>query len=427
VRIVVTGATGLIGSAVVARLAADGHTTVACVRTPGRRPLAAHEVAVADLATATESDWQAIVARADAVVNCAGVLQDSPRDSTDAAHASGPARLFAACERAGTRRVIHFSAMGVDRGALSSFSRSKLAGDEALMSTGLDWVILRPSVVVGRPAYGGSALFRGLAALPVLPTMPETGALQVVQLDDVVETVRRLLQPGAPSRVALEVAGPERLSMPAVVESYRQWFGWPKQRRLPLPRWLAGLFYGAGDVAGLLGWRPPMRSTAQAEIVRGAVGDTQAWSKATGIVPRGLRDALALEPPSVQERWFARLYFLKPLIIGVLALFWFTTGVVALGPGWEFGMSLMRDGGAGAWGPAIIVAGALADIAIGLGIAWRRTTRLALWTAIAISLTYAVVGTYMLPRLWADPLGPMLKIWPIIVLIMVALAVEDDR
>ena len=44
-----------------------------------------------------------------------------------------------------------------------------------------------------------------------------------------------------------------------------------------------------------------------------------------------------------------------------------------------------------------------------------------------ISIAYAVIGTILVPRLWTDPLGPMLKIWPIMVLNMVALAIREDR
>lgn len=61
-------------------------------------------------------------------------------------------------------------------------------------------MILRPSVVIGRPAYGGSALMRGLAALPVQPVLANTGPLQPVWLDDVVQTIVFFLHPDAPSR-----------------------------------------------------------------------------------------------------------------------------------------------------------------------------------------------------------------------------------
>src|SRR5690606_5456443 len=107
------------------------------------------------------------------------------------------------------------------------------------------------------------ALFRGLAALPILPEMKNTGALQVVQLDDVVTTVAFFVHPDAPSRLALELAGPEQLSMSDVVAHYRNWFGWRSARRVIIPDFLSGLLYRAGDAAGWLGWRAPVRSTAR--------------------------------------------------------------------------------------------------------------------------------------------------------------------
>jgi hypothetical protein len=146
------------------------------------------------------------------------------------------------------------------------------------------------------------------------------------------------------------------------------------------------------------------------------------------ISPKGLGEFLAAEPASVQERWFAAMYLLKPVTFVVLCLFWVSTAWVSMGPGWEYGIGLMREGGVeGRMAALTVIAGALSDLAIGLAIAYRPTSRYGLYAAIAISLTYAVIGTILVPRLWADPLGPMLKIWPIIVLHFVALAILKDR
>jgi MFS superfamily sulfate permease-like transporter len=91
-------------------------------------------------------------------------------------------------------------------------------------------------------------------------------------------------------------------------------------------------------------------------------------------------------------------------------------------------MSLMREGGASETvGAFAVVAGALADIAIGLAIAYRPTARYGLYAALLISLSYAAIGTWLVPRLWSDPLGPMLKIWPIMALNLMALAIHEDR
>ncbi len=429
-RVLLTGASGLIGSAVLARLRAEGHEIVAVTRSGGsadRWQFASRWVAM-NIARATKpEDWLPHLADVDAVVNCAGVLQDSPRDSTAGVHTHGIAALFAACERAGVRRIVHLSAIGVDRDAPTPFSRTKLAGDKVLMACDLDWVILRPSVVVGRMAYGGSALFRGLAAMPVLPVVPDTGPLQIVQLDDVTRTILFFLRPEAPARMVLEIAGPEQLAFSDVVETYRRWLGWPRARRIIMPRWAAHAMYRLGDLLGFLGWRPPMRSTAGREIVRGATGDPSEWVRLTGITPQSLEAALAAEPASVQERWFARLYFLKPVVLGGLSLFWILTGLISLGPGYKAGVHLMEEAGAGRLADAGVVAGAVADIVVGLVFAFRRTARPALYAAIGVSIFYGVAATALAPILWSDPLGPLLKIAPILVLNLVALAILSDR
>jgi uncharacterized protein YbjT (DUF2867 family) len=424
----IAGGTGMIGSAVLARLARDGHEAVAVVR-PGMpmfRPQAARLVSL-DVAKTSVADWLPHLGGIDAVVNCAGVLQDSPRDATSGVNNEGASALFEACERSGIQRVVHLSAIGVDRAAPTPFSRSKLAGDKALMTRNLDWVILRPSVVVGRTAYGGSALFRGMAALPVLPVPPDTGPLQLVQLDDLVLTISFFLRRTAPSHLAVEIVGPERLHFGDVVRAYRRWLGWPAARTLALPPWVSALLYRCGDAIGWLGWRSPMRSTARKEIGRGAVGDPDRWMRLTGIIPLSLEEALAGEPASVQERWFARLYFLKPVVLGLLSLFWLVTGVISLGPGWSSGPALLGGTGLEALSGPLTLAGGLADVAIGTGIACRRTSRAALIAAVAISVLYLMVGTVLLPGLWADPLGRYVKVVPIIVLTMVALAILGDR
>jgi uncharacterized protein YbjT (DUF2867 family) len=429
-HILLIGASGLIGSAAAARLKRDCHQIIAVGRGggPAARRVPADRWVKLDLREATTVEaWLPHLAGIDTVVNCAGVLQDSPRDSTARLHRDMPFALWRACETAGVRRVVHLSALGADRCDLTPFSRTKREGDEALAASGLDWVILRPSVVVGGPAYGGSALFRGLAALPLLLRPAESGPVDVVQLDDVAETVARLVRAGAASRVTLELAGPDRLAFADIIAAYRRWLGWKPARVVVAPDWLMGLAYRAGDALARLGWRPPVRSTAGREIRRGATGDPGEWRRITGIEPQSLAAALAANPASVQERWFARLYLLKPVAVGTFALFWLLTGLISLGPAYQRATAYMVLGGGGPLSEPSVIAGALADIAVAFGIAWRPTTKPALWAALGLSVFYLVAGTILLPQLWSDPLGPMMKIWPILALNLLCLAILDER
>src|SRR5690606_19488801 len=76
--------------------------------------------------------WRPHLEGVEAVVNCAGVLQDGAGDDTRGVHVDGIAELYRACEEAGIRRVVHLSAIGADREALSPFSATKKEGEQAL-------------------------------------------------------------------------------------------------------------------------------------------------------------------------------------------------------------------------------------------------------------------------------------------------------
>lgn len=428
-KILVIGGTGFIGSALVGRLVGSGHRVRVAVRSRNRiaRKLPA-ELTVIDLAAATDpEDWRELLQGIDAVAYCAGVLQSSSTGTAAAVHIDAPSALYRACLDANVKRVVHLSAIGVDDSGYSNFSLSKKEGDNFLRSTELDWVILRPSVVFGEPAYGGSALFRGLASLPITPKLSWSGEIQPVQLSDLLSTIEFFLSAEAPARVTIEIAGNDKLSTSEIVAAYRRWLGHKPARVWSVPYGLAALGGQVGDLLGRLGWRPPVRTNAIQELRRGATGDPSEWIMLTGIEPESFSDALTRRPASVQEYWFSQLYFLKPLVIFVFGLFWIATGVISLGPGWERGIALLDGSFLQPIAAPSVIGGALMDITLGVAIMWRPTCRLALYAALGVSLFYALMGTLVQPVLWADPLGPMLKIWPIMVLNLVALAILDDR
>jgi hypothetical protein len=177
------------------------------------------------------------------------------------------------------------------------------------------------------------------------------------------------------------------------------------------------------DWAGAhLSARPP-RSKSCAE--RQA---TQAHGKqTTGIAPISLDEALTANPSSVQEWWFAGHHFLKPLALVVLEAFWLSTGIISLTIGWELGFGLMRRTAFPGLVEVSVVGGALADIVVGTLVAFRRTAYRGLLLGVAVSVLYAVTGTLLLPELWRDPLGPLLKIWPILVCHLMTIAILRDR
>jgi len=430
-RILVVGANGFIGTAVAARLSADGHEVVgagrhirnASYRRPGMRWVKL------DLARGYEpAYWREMLAGVDAVVNCAGVLQDKPGDSTEKVHVGGPAALFEACVRAGVRRVVHVSAVGAAPDALTKFARTKFACEEKLKSLDLDWVILRPSLVVGRTAYGGTSLLRAVAAIPfVLPLTRESASAQPVHVRDLARAVSFFAGKDAPSRRMIEIAGPERLPLRKIIVAYRSWLGFRPAEIIRLPPSVATAISRAGDAVSWLGWRPPFRTTSLHQLSHAFAENPDEWVRITGIKPRSLERTLLLDPASAQDRWFAWLYLLKPVVIVALAAFWFLSGAIGLGPARGLAADLLREVGFGDWASLAADFSGLLHLLIGLGIAFRPTARIALAASLPIILIYIACGSLMRIGLWLDPLGALIKMIPILALTLVALAIWDDR
>jgi uncharacterized protein YbjT (DUF2867 family) len=345
-------------------------------------------------------------------VNCAGVLQDAPADSTHKVHVEGASALFTACTQTGVRKLVLISAVGVGADETTRFARTKFAAEEALKAQDLDWVILRPSLVVGRSAYGGMALLRALAAIPfVLPLARESASFQPVQVGDVADAVCFFLRDEAPARRIVEIAGPERLTLAQLIATYRRWLGLPPANVLRLPLIAASLLSRVGDAVSLLGWRPPMRTTALRQLSRALARDPLEWTRLTGIAPTRLSTALALEPASAPDRWFARLYLLKPLVLAVLALFWIISGIIGLGPARPFVAELSVEIGFDGWSGFAATVSGVVQLMVGIGIAIRPTARAALLASLPVTILYIVFGGLMRIGLWLDPLGPLIKMF----------------
>lgn len=215
-RLLVIGASGFIGSHVVARLVQAGHGVVAPTRRRQRArhllPLPTVEVIEADVHDDVTLDR--LVAGCDAVVNLAGILHSragAPYGADFArVHVELPRRITDACHKAGVRRLIHLSALGARPDAPSEYLRSKAAGEEVLIAarTRIDATVLRPSVV-----FGSEDRFLNLFATlqrfsPVLFLACPEAKFQPVHVADVAECVLRALGDGASIHHSYDLCGP---------------------------------------------------------------------------------------------------------------------------------------------------------------------------------------------------------------------------
>lgn len=428
-KAVVLGGYGMIGAACMRALAAAGFAVTGIGRSR-RAALASNADAawvIRDIPSIDVSEWREILANTDVVVNAAGALQDGGRDDLEAIHVTALSRLVEAT-RDLPLRIVQVSAAGVGPGASTEFFRSKARGDAVLAERARNWVILRPVLVLSPDAYGGTALLRGVAGLPlILPHVLPRAQVQTVHVDDLTAAVVAAARGEVPSGLIADLTEPGVQSFAALVDRIRHWLGFPTPRFRPtLPDAMMRLAGWGADLLGHLGWRSPLRSTALQALSDGVRGDPTAWQAAGGKPCRSFSATLESLPATRQERLFARSYFLLPLTIATLALFWCASGTITLlDP--ARAVAVLAGRGVPAWIAApTVFGGVLADILLGLAILWRPRARAAATGMIGLSAAYLVGSLLVTPDLWLDPLGPMVKVIPGMTLAaVVALTLEE--
>ncbi|HWK82781.1 MAG TPA: complex I NDUFA9 subunit family protein [Caldimonas sp.] len=230
-KFLILGGTGFVGRSICEKLVersggAEGRIRVATRRFPRARHLQllpTLEIACGDVHD--EAALARMLRDTDAVINLVAILHGSAADF-ERVHVRLPARLAAACQAAGVRRVVHVSALGTAVDAPSRYLRSKARGEEALKAVAaLDLTILRPSVI-----FGERDRFLNLFALlqSIFPVMPLAGAqarFQPVWVDDVASAVVRSLDDPTTTGTTIECCGPRVYTLEALVRLAGEWSG----------------------------------------------------------------------------------------------------------------------------------------------------------------------------------------------------------
>ena len=424
-NILITGATGFIGSHITQALIQEGHRVRACVRNPAaiHRQWPNLEAVKVDFNSDHQvSDWIPRLENIDIVINSVGIIRETATQTFDALHTAAPCALFMACEQAGVEKVIQISALGADITAFSQYHRSKRAADECLMALALDWAILLPSITYG-PGAKSMALFRALASLPLVPLVDKGDQpVQPVHVEDLVRTVMRLIQPETPNRIRIELVGPRAISLKEISLQLRHWLGLGKARFVHIPYRLALL---AGRVGGFLGNTPMTAETIQM-LRRGNTADVDPFVKQFGFIPISFEESLADTPSQQADRWHAGLCLLRPILRLSIAFLWIITGVVSafiFPTEQSYGM-LAEAGITGIWSPILLYGAATTDFALGMATLFAVRLPLVGLTQILVILLYSVIITFSQPQLWAHPFGPVTKNLPLLIATLVMLVLE---
>ena len=187
--LLLTGATGLIGSALLRRLLGEGEQVRCLVRDPRRLGAQRVRVQIALGDLTDPPSFRNALRGVEEVVHLAASIRDQPDGSIEELNGIATWRMVQAAERAGVERFVFFSALDASTHHRARFFRAKALAEQAVEEAGLDSIVFAPSIVYA-PGDPWLTLLERLALLPVMPVSGRGRALyQPIWAEDVADCV----------------------------------------------------------------------------------------------------------------------------------------------------------------------------------------------------------------------------------------------
>jgi uncharacterized protein YbjT (DUF2867 family) len=240
--ILLTGATGTVGSALLRRLIAEGKQVRCLVRDPRRLGPERVRVQIALGDLANPASFRHALRGVDTVVHLAAAIRDQEGASIEELNGVATLRLLRASERVGVKRFLFFSALGATLHSPARFFRAKALAEQAVSEAKMDTFVFAPSIVY-TPGDPWLRLLERMSWLPAMPVSGKGEALyQPIWADDVAAATTAVLDGRGNGAEPIELAGPETLSQDQIIKTVLRSLG--RRRRLvhvPLPVVRAGL------------------------------------------------------------------------------------------------------------------------------------------------------------------------------------------
>ena len=244
--VTVFGGSGFVGRHAVEALARDGWRVRAAMRRPD---LAGHLQPLGDVGQICAvqanvrfaNSVRRAVSGAEAVVNLAGIVTQSGRQTFKAVHVAGARAIASAAREAGIKSIVHLSTLAASPRSSSRYARSKMAGESAVLEELPRSMILRPSIIFGPE----DKLFNRLAAIALVsPVLGLIGSgrtqFQPVYVGDVAAAIAAACAGKARPHTIYEFGGPELVTFRNLLDRTLDWSG-RRRHYLPIPFWLAKL------------------------------------------------------------------------------------------------------------------------------------------------------------------------------------------
>jgi NADH dehydrogenase len=216
--LLLTGATGQVGSALLRRLVDDGQDVRCLVRDPRRLGAMRVRVQIALGDLTDPPSFRNALRGVDTVVHLAATIRDQPGGSIEELDGIATWRIVRAAQRAGAQRFVFFSALDASPHHRTRFHRAKALAEQAVRESELDWTVFAPSIVYA-PGDAWLTLLERLALAPVMP-LPGMGRAryQPIWAQDAAACVMAALRtPAGERRGRYELAGPDTLTHTEIV------------------------------------------------------------------------------------------------------------------------------------------------------------------------------------------------------------------
>jgi uncharacterized protein YbjT (DUF2867 family) len=221
--LLLTGATGVVGSALLRRLVGEGQQVRCLVRDPRRLGAQRVRVQIALGDLTDPPSFRNALRGVRTVVHLAASIRDQPQGSIEELNGIATWRMVEAAERAGVERFVFFSTLDASTHHRARFFRAKALAEQAVEEAALESIVFAPSIVYA-PGDPWLSLLERLALLPVMPVSGRGRAqYQPIWAEDVADCVMAALRSPTPggatsgngagaANTRFELAGPETLS-----------------------------------------------------------------------------------------------------------------------------------------------------------------------------------------------------------------------
>ena len=261
-KIAIIGGTGFIGRHLAHRLAAEGVEVVLLARSDrGELNLPGISFVSSDLSD--PASLRQAFAGCDAVAHCAGINREIGQQTYDRVHIEGSRKVIEAASDAGVKKVVLMSFLRARPNCGSAYHESKWAAEELLRASGLDYTIIRASMVYGRGDHMLDHLSHALHTFPLFAMVGlEEKGIRPLAIDDLIDVLRAALVEGRLTKQTVAVTGAEELYLSEAVRRVARATG-QKVRMVRAPVW----FHYALAYFWELTMKTPLVARAQVRIL----------------------------------------------------------------------------------------------------------------------------------------------------------------